>query len=389
MTAEWAPRHYFSSAQRLFFSVGAVVLMLASFWWAAVLAGWMHGSALPATGVHALAMTFGFFPMFFAGFIFSVGAKWLKVSPISTKASATVALLHLAGWLGFASCTVLALETGPSVSLALVALSLWAQVWLLVRMVLRSEQDDRLHGWLFSAAAVAGAVLLAVCIVRIALQQWAEVRELASAAVWSYVGLTFLTAAHRMVAFISGTPFKQLDARAPNLVLRVLGTALLLSAGGELGLVSAMLVDSVRAAVGVVLLVFALRWPFVQSLRPRLLQMLYAGFAWLTISLLLSALGVLGVAGTADLHAFTVGFLGTVMLAMLSRVIAGQGGVTVVADNVLWGLFAVQQAAAATRVLGSVALAPFAVELASLLWALVWTLWVVRYGVQLGQLKQR
>lgn len=79
------------------------------------------------------------------------------------------------------------------------------------------------------------------------------------------------------------------------------------------------------------------RLTLVQSLRIRLLAMLHIGFTWLGLALLLagiarladSSYGATTALGLAATHAYTMGFLGSTMFAMVTRVSCGHSGRTV------------------------------------------------------------
>jgi uncharacterized protein involved in response to NO len=117
-----------------------------------------------------------------------------------------------------------------------------------------------------------------------------------------------------------------------------------------------LLVDVAGSAL---LFFVAWRWGVVQSLHNRLLAMLHLGFLWLGIAFALyawnTAVALAGIEratlGLAPLHALTMGFFGTVTLAMVTRVTAGHGGRQLVADNLTWSLFWTLQAAVLVRVL--------------------------------------
>ncbi|AKJ30884.1 NnrS family protein [Caldimonas brevitalea] len=373
---------------RLCFAAGALILVLASLWWAAVLlAPASRPSGMPPAAVHALVMTFGFFPMFFAGFIFSTGLKWMHVPacPPAFLAPATVAFLL--GWAAV-GCAV-ALQRPPWLAGGLtLAAGAWA--WMVAGLALLSTRRAAApsgHVTLIALAGAVGAVAMGAAAVASLLERWALVVTLARASVWGFVGLTFGAAAHRMVPFISAAPVRRLEVPWPGLSLAGLGLAFLANAVAQLLPAAARLAAAIDLCVGAVLVVFALRWPFVQSLRPRMLRMLYAGFLWLGASLVLTGLGGGRPGnpwGSAPLHAFTLGFLGTTMLAMLSRVIATGAGRTVVVDALLWALFWALQAAAVLRVVGPVVGLGAAVVAAGLLWAAIWLVWALRHGRWLG-----
>jgi uncharacterized protein involved in response to NO len=82
------------------------------------------------------------------------------------------------------------------------------------------------------------------------------------------------------------------------------------------------------------------------------------------------------------MHALTMGFFGSTLFAMATRVSAGHGGHPVAADDTVWCLFWVLQAAIALRMVaelwnvGAVALT----VAAAVGWAGCMAAWAVRYG---------
>ena len=120
-----------------------------------------------------------------------------------------------------------------------------------------------------------------------------------------------------------------------------------------------------QLAAGSVILWLAFVWGLVQSLSIRLLAMLHLGFLWLGVSFVLAgASQLLGlrlgtpVLGLGALHALTMGCLGSLMLAMVTRVSCGHSGRTLVADNLVWALFWLLQLAVLLRIGGALNQAP-------------------------------
>lgn len=154
----------------------------------------------------------------------------------------------------------------------------------------------------------------------------------------------------------------------------------------------------VELPAGLALLALAVRWGLVQSLTVRLLAMLHVGFVWLGLSFVLAGVSHVLEAldaggpglGVAPLHAYTMGFLGSTLIAMVSRVSAGYGGRAVAADDFLWRLFWLLQCAVLARVVAAVLAAlglPAALPLiaaAAVVWCAVCVIWALRYGRWLG-----
>ena len=86
--------------------------------------------------------------------------------------------------------------------------------------------------------------------------------------------------------------------------------------------------------------------------------MLHLGFVWLGLAfalaaashmLLLAGDGTAGL-GLAPQHALTMGFFGSLLLAMATRVACGHSGRTLAADDLAWALFWLLQGAVLLRV---------------------------------------
>jgi uncharacterized protein involved in response to NO len=152
---------------------------------------------------------------------------------------------------------------------------------------------------------------------------------------------------------------------------------------------------AIELAAGAALLALAVRWGLMRSLKLRLLVMLHIGFVWFGVALLLAgvshALQAAGTAslGLAPLHAYTMGFLGSTLIAMASRVSAGHSGRALAADDFVWWLFWLLQFGVVARIAAGVVAdgdaAPRLVVTAALCWAGVGVAWALRYGRWYGQ----
>lgn len=336
-----------------------------SLWWLAQIAARSAGSPftleLPPAWMHGWLMGNGFLPFFMFGFLFTAGPKWLNVTPPAARAVLAPGILAL---------TALALALiGAHAGLLLVAAGalLLAFAWSLLlarfaRLILASRVADQVHVRLVFAAFAIGTLAhgaFAVGVLRLD-QRWIHAAEMLT--LWFFVAPVFVIVAHRLIPFFTANVVPFLDAWRP---LWLLWTSLALVVGhGVLSVAApAPAIGAVRVAfdlAGAALLLFvAWRWGVVQSLRNRLLAMLHLGFLWLGIAFALyawnDAVALLGAdsaaIGLAPLHALTMGFFGTTMLAMVTRVTAGHSGRQLVADGVTWLLFWTLQAAVLARVL--------------------------------------
>jgi len=362
----WAPH-------RLAFAAAALMLMVSSLWWLAQLGMRAGGLAAPPptvspTLLHGVAMTYGFLPLFFCGFLFTAGPKWLGVeAPRATQLTLPVGLQALGtllwlagGWLD----RPLSLAGGTLLALGLLlAYGRFAGLWL------RSPAVDRVHASLIALAGTWGvACLLGVL--------WAETTQqpdLASrwllSGLWGFVVGTYVTVAHRMIPFFTSSALPLVRIWRPMWVLAFLWLAVLTqvlaawwSTPGGVPMAWGWLHGFWMLVSGLVVLWLAFVWGLVQSLRIRLLLMLHIGFVWLGLGFILEAIGLhwallIGPASWAlgALHATTMGFLGSLMLAMVTRVSCGHGGRALVADGWVWGAFWLLQLATGLRVWAALA----------------------------------
>jgi len=407
-----------SGLHRRAFVCGIALLVATALCWAA----WVVADALgrpwalglPAVEVHGLALTFGFMPSFFAGFLFTMAPRWLRQPPLPPAALAPTLAAQAAGWSLFlvgAHASAARAASLAALGLGLAALG-WMLAWARLVGLLRAGRGaERAHLDVVATAGGIGAAAMIAAAAGLALGALPLVRAATLAGLWIFVGGTFAGAAHRMIGFL-GAALPALDARRPRAMLHALAALFAIEGAGAaleawggppppaLRLAQAVL----EAGAGAGLLALCMRWRALQGSHVRFIAMLQAAFLWLASAFLLAgashagalrAGGDVAILGAAPLHAYTVGFLGTTMLAMVSRVACGHAGRTVVADDLLWRLFLLLQAAALARVggglLSSLGAAGGAhlVVAAACLWAVVWSAWALRVVPWLAREKKR
>jgi uncharacterized protein involved in response to NO len=405
----WRPQWLFAAPHRLAFGAGALMLAASALWWLVAMVARAAGVpgtwALPPVSAHGLLMGFGFMPLFFAGFLFTAGPKWLDVPGPSARALLGPVLAQLAGW-GVFVLGVRARDPELGAVLAALGLAAAAFGWSVLAarfagLLRASRVADQVHARCIAAAGVVGALLLWAASLAVAVGALAWLRPIALAGLWGFAGVVYVTVAHRMVPFFTAAALPQLDAWRPNWLLAVFVGAMDFEALAAVAqalwwpwpVAAHALQAAVEAAVAVLLLAQAVRWGLVQSLKLRLLAMLHLGFLWLGVAFALAALSNALVAlggqplGRAPLHAFTMGFLGSTLLAMATRVSCGHGGRTLAADDLAWALFIVLQGAVLARLAAEllpVGTAWWTVA-AALLWALAVGGWALRYGRWYGR----
>ena len=384
---------------RLSFFLAMLVLMASGLWWALVqldrslFSAHALAYAMPAMLTHSVVMCFGFLPLFFAGFLFTAGPKWLHVEAPTMKAIAPPLLLQAAGWMlwlvGSMAAEMLALI---GIFVAWIGFTWMCSIYW--RLVLKSRLEDRIHATAIAIACAVGCVCLGGAALSAAFGRVDLSRAFVLSAIWGFVGVVYVVVAHRMIPFFTSSALPFIDAWRPFWVLWLLLGCMalkvvevwlaLLALPSFVQVAWAVVTGTLELVAGVALLWLAYRWGLVQSLKNRLLAMLHIGFSWIGIAFVLAGavqwLSLFApVAGgdLAVLHAFTMGALGSLLLAMVTRVSCGHSGRMLHADKLVWGLFCLLQVTVVLRVVAAFGggWAVHALAMAALLWALVVTVW--------------
>lgn len=402
----WRASLLLLAPHRLAFAAAMVVLAGSALWWLWVQfarSGWLPPGPLafsPGLG-HGVVMVHGFMPLFFTGFLFTAGPKWLGVAGPPTRAVLPAVVLQVLAWpLWLAGVH---LSAGVAVVGLLLALTGQAMAGARFLSLLRaSDADDRVHAWLVTIGWCIGALSLAGLALAVLQGDDASARLWLHTGLWGFIAWIYVTVVHRMVPFFTSSALPLVTLWRPMWVLYLLvGTVALKTLGPWLALAGLdtglwLVADAFLLLVsGFVLLWLAFAWGLAQSLSIRLLAMLHLGFVWLGLGLVIDAISQIWgwISGTplsplAALHACTMGFLGSLMMAMVTRVSCGHGGRKLAADGAVWWGFLLLQLATLLRI--AAALAPpgrvMALTVAAaLLWALVMVPWALRLGRWYGR----
>jgi len=386
-----AMKRVLDAPHRIFFFAAGVQILLVSAWWAATLFARAGGAALelpsglaPAR-VHAFVMTYGFFPLFIFGFLFTAGPRWLEQPPPTPRQYAMPALVAtFAAWLALPA---LALHPAFAAGVILVMLAAWG--WMLghfLVLIATSTVRDRLHAILVAAALGVGIVGLAAARRWLATGDDSAANAMEIIGLWGFLAPLFASVCHRMIPFFTANVVPRLVPWRPAWTLAALAGGAF--AHGVLLLAGlAAWTWVVDAPVGAMALFAAWRWGAARSFSNRMLAMLHVGFIWLGAAWLLqaadSALLFAGRVplGLAPTHALAVGFLATLAFAMVSRVSAGHSGRSIAADRLTWIAFLILQGAALARVAADVWVGAYSALLvaAAALWLACFAAWAWRY----------
>ncbi len=380
---------------RLMFFVGAANVLLAMLWWALWLvsarSGWWTMPELPIPGgwLHAFVMQYLVLPSFVFGFLLTVFPRWMGLPDLERRHYVPVGLglmggqlailLGAAGW-----------EVGLTVGLWM-ALAGWSAGLFTLGRLLADEKGRTWHARSCFAGLVLGwlGVAMFIAFVLGASPQWA----FASIKLGGFGLLlpVYVTVAHRMFPFFAGNVVPGYKAWRPLPWLGAVWALAMLHLALELVHAYAWLwladLPLLLLAVHAVY-----RWwprrPANGAPRPGLLMVLFVGTSWLPVTFALyvvqSLVYLAGgdfVLGRAPMHALFIGFFGSLLVAMVTRVTQGHSGQPLRMHGPAWFAFVAIQLVATLRILADILPDPGLWQaIAAVGWLVALSPWVARIG---------
>jgi uncharacterized protein involved in response to NO len=195
----------------------------------------------------------------------------------------------------------------------------------------------------------------------------------------------YITVCHRMIPFFSNAVIPGYRPWRPTWLLVTLLT--LVFAHGLLELAHAYTwLFPLDATIAALTGYTSWRWGLISARRNRLLLVLHWGFAWLAVAFTLYAAQSVWFALTGDFvfgrapnHVLAIGFFGSLLLAMVTRVTQGHSGRPLEMGRVPWLAFLTLQAVVLVRVAAEMLPnQPLWLAVAALGWMLAFVPWVIR-----------
>jgi uncharacterized protein involved in response to NO len=387
-----------AAPHRMLFAAGMTAAVASGAWWAVELVGrsWplpLLPLRVAPIWVHAWLMLYALFGPFLFGFLFTTYPRWMngplvpRGAYLSTFVLFMVSLaLALAGiWTGIAVFALGVLAGCLAWLVALIAL---------LRVLIDSRQVVS-HAVVAAIALGLGTISQFLYAYALLTPDPALLHTARRLALWCCLLPVAFAVSHRMLPFFTASAVPGYEPYRPLWWL-VAGTLLLI---GHQALAVAGRFESLwlpDVALALLTGFMWLRWRPLVSRGIPLLWTLHAAFLWLPLGLLLQAVASAGFAlsgdwliGRAPLHALGMGFLGSLVLAMATRVTLGHSGRALAMDRLTIGLFIVLQFAALARVGSELALAAVPTLFAALLlvsvaaWLAAWLPWAARYAPML------
>jgi uncharacterized protein involved in response to NO len=376
---------------RLMFFAGVSNIMLAMLWWAAWLVSsrWpqlflMHYPPVFPGWLHAFVMQYQMLPCFIFGFLLTTFPKWTKLPEVARPRFVPVGVALVAGQL-VTLAGALGSHAAVVAGVALTLLGWTAALAILVPMLWR-EEGTTWHARSCVAALALGYLGLVAfgAFLLGASPAWSPVSvKLGS---FGMALMIFFTVAHRMFPFFAGNAVEGYRVWRPMWLLAGVWAAVALHLALALAQVFAWTWIPDAALLALTALATWRWWP--RGNQPGLLAVLFLGLAWLPVAMALYtiddvafATGGAFVLGRAPAHALFVGFFGSVLIAMVTRVTQGHSGRPLVMPGVAWFAFVAIQLVAVARIAAELTRDPYLwFALAAAGWLVAFAPWTVRLG---------
>lgn len=375
---------------RMMFFVGGLNLLLAMTWWAFWLAAarWsfleMPQPDPYAGRLHAFLMQYQVLPSFFFGFLLTVVPRWTGEADLDRRSAWPVGagllsgqVLTLVGALGWRPALLLG---------AFATLAGWmAGLFPIARLVYR-DAGKTWHAIGCFGALCVGATGLALWFVSLAHDNGALGDVAISLGTFGLLAPVYFTVAHRMIPFFAASALPGYEPWRPRWILAAGWTFMAL----HLVLPPEWLWLS-DLPLFLLTMLMLVRW-LPNRRMPPLLLVLFLGLIWLPLAFALYTAQSLALAcegqailGRAPAHALFVGFFGSILVAMVTRVTQGHSGRSLVLPPVAAYAFVAVQLVCFVRIGAELAndwLAWQAVAAFGWLLAfLPWVVWAARiYG---------
>ena len=386
-----------AAPHRLLFLVGAGNVLLAMAWWTFWLinARWELAATpqldIPAGWLHAFIMQYQVLPSFMFGFLLTVFPRWMGLPPYSKWHYVPVGFGLLAGQaltlvslLGFAHMLFIGL---------LLTLSGWLAGCLFLAVRLWRDQDTTWHAISAFAALLFGLIGIGMMFAYLFSR---DAHWVFAAIKFGSFGLllpVYFTVCHRMLPFFASAALAGYKMYRPMWALALFWLLALMHLGMELAHAYAWLWLADLPLMGLSAYLLWHWWPKhteVDAPRakamPALLRVLMLGFAWLPVAALLYSVQSLWllnggefILGRAPAHALFIGFFGSLLVAMVTRVTQGHSGRPLQLGGAAAFAFIVIQLTVLVRI--GAELAPDILawqSAAGLLWLLAFLPWVLR-----------
>ncbi len=379
-----------NAPHRLMFFIGASNLLLAMLWWAAWLvstrwqlfalaqpspyAGWLHG----------FVMQYQMLPSFMFGFLLTTFPRWMGLADIPRWRYLPVGIGMFGGQLA-TLLGAIGVEAGMLIGFWM-TLAGWIAALATLAPYLWRERGTTWH---------ARSCFAALCLGLLGLLAWGAVL-LGASPIYAFASIkigtfglilpVYVTVAHRMFPFFAGNVIPGYTPWRPMWLLAVFWALSLLHLGLELVHAYGMLW---LADLPLLVLTTTMVWRWwPHGSKPSILSVLFLALSWLPIafalyaaqSLVYVATGIYWL-GRAPAHALFIGFFGSALVAMVTRVTQGHSGRPMQMPSAAWFAFIALQLVTVMRVAAEIMPDGMAWQAAAAIgWLVAFAPWVLRIG---------
>lgn len=373
----------FSYGFRPFFlAAGLWAIAAMALWVGALAAGWEIGGDYGGAHWHAHEMLFGYSSAALAGFLLTAVPNWTGRLPVSGMPLVALFALWCAGRLALLAPDLL----GMPISVAIDAAFLPALLTICAREIIAGRKWKDLK----ILAGILALALANLCF-HLLVALGGDVGLANRLGVGAFVMLVTVMGGRVVPSFTRNWLVKRYSTDLPAPHDRFDTIALLtglLALGLWVFVPDTILTTLACLGAAGLHLARLWRWRGWQTWNEKLVLVLHLAYAFVPAGFLVVALAQLGwVEPVAALHIFTVGTIGVMTLAIMSRATRGHTGLNLAASGLTTASYAALIAAALLRPLAS-AWPDHATELLSttgLCWILAFALYVIEYGPVLVQ----
>lgn len=367
-------------AFRPYFLAGGLLAFLSIGYWLLILTGYASWHlTMPATLWHAHEMLFGFAGVVAVGFLLTAAQNWTGVESISGKALMLLTFVWISARLAF----FIKLPDFANANLWLVTL-LQLAWWLgaitaLANMLLTARSKNNYPFLVILSVLCALNTLYLLLVLNNNMQLALAVVDTAVLVVSLLVGIV----AGRVIPFFTAKGLALSEqVRTPKIDKALLYLSILAI---TLFFISKLFLSSISPAfivaiVAVLHLIRAKLWWHANVLKVPLLWSLHFSYFALGVGLMMIALSFYTseVHFKDALHLITIGTIGMMILAMMTRVSLGHTGRTLNTPKYISVAFALVLVAAITRSILPLIIAPhFAWQISALLWLVAFLLFLI------------
>jgi uncharacterized protein involved in response to NO len=357
---------------RPFYALASVFAALSIAAWAAQFAGWLARPYLAGPLWHAHEMVFGFALAVMVGFLFTAVRNWTKASTPSGPLLALLASLWLAGRVMVVTpFTMAAAVVGPLFPLAC-AVAIW------VPLVKARNTRNYFFVALLLAIAAADAVFFCSGLGTIEIAQ-----DLCIQIALDIVLIVMAAIAGRVVPMFTNNGVAGAGAMSIPWLDRAALVLLVMVAVADAVRLHSRVLAVLLASAAVAHCVRWLLWRPWKTLRTPLVWALHVAYVWIPLHLVMRSAVALGWPhASAATHALTVGAIGGLTVAMMTRTALGHTGRRLVAGHGDALIYLLVLSAALVRVAVPVAVAQWtlpAIIISAFLWSAAFLLYALSY----------